>query len=99
MDIELSLKVNYESELYSFSGKIIECSWNPEDRVWIFMRIRVDKSTPNEFNTFKKVMRSINDNITEEVVLNDISEIVRLPMYAERIRKDCRAFVKTAQRK
>lgn len=44
-------------------------------------------------------MRSINDNITEEVVLNDISEIVRLPMYAERIRKDCRAFVKTAQRK
>lgn len=88
-----------ESESYSFSGKIIECSWNPEDRVWIFMRTRVDKSTPNEFNTFKKVMRSINDNITEEVVLNDISEIVRLPMYAERIRKDCRAFVKTAQRK
>ncbi|XP_063938887.1 uncharacterized protein LOC108205048 isoform X2 [Daucus carota subsp. sativus] len=88
-----------ESEIYSFSGKIIECSWNPEDRVWIFMRIRVDKSTPNEFNTFKKVMRSINDNITEEVVLNEISEIVRLPMYAERISKDCRAFVRTAQRK
>lgn len=30
-------------------------------------------------------MRSINDNITEEVLLNEIAEIVRLPMYADRI--------------
>lgn len=44
-------------------------------------------------------MRSITDNITEEVVLNEIHEIVRLPMYADRIRNDCRAFTKNAQRK
>lgn len=116
------------SDIYSCSGKIIECSWNPEEKVWVFMRTRADKSTPNEFNTYKKVclvyispvahclklltlqtievalknwqvMRSINDNITEEVVLNEIHGIVRLPMYADRIRKDCRTFIKTAQRK
>lgn len=30
-------------------------------------------------------MRSINDNITEDVLLSEILEIVRLPMYADRI--------------
>jgi hypothetical protein len=30
-------------------------------------------------------MRSIKDNITEEVLLNEISEIIRLPLYADRI--------------
>ncbi|KAM7521576.1 hypothetical protein LguiA_011478 [Lonicera macranthoides] len=87
------------SALFSYSGKIIECSWDPEARVWVFMRIRPDKSTPNEFVTYRKVMRSITDNITEEVVLNEIHEIIRLPMYADRIRNDCRAFTKNAQRK
>ncbi|KAG6479060.1 hypothetical protein ZIOFF_062515 [Zingiber officinale] len=32
-----------------------------------------------------QVMRSIKDNITEEVLLNEIAEIVLLPMYSERI--------------
>lgn len=84
------------------------------------MRTRPDKSTPNEFNTYKKVfsflfslfsktcvcfglinegcvshlkqvMRSIKDNITEEVLLKEIDQIVRLPMYADRIRNDIKA--------
>ncbi|RZC50477.1 hypothetical protein C5167_018909 [Papaver somniferum] len=63
------------------SGKIIECSWDSEEQVWNCMRVRVDKSTPNDINTYRKVMRSIKDNITEEVPLEDIGEIVRLPMY------------------
>ncbi|XP_043713709.1 mRNA-capping enzyme-like isoform X3 [Telopea speciosissima] len=75
----------------AFSGKIIECSWDSEEEVWVCMRIRADKSTPNEFNTYKKVMRSIRDNITEDVLLNEIGEIVRLPMYADRIRNDSKA--------
>ncbi|WRX23035.1 Dual specificity phosphatase [Theobroma cacao] len=66
----------------SFSGKIIECSWDPDQHVWIYMRIRTDKSTPNDFNTFKKVMRSIKDNITEEILLNEINEIIRLPIHS-----------------
>ncbi|KAL9276637.1 hypothetical protein ACSQ67_025824 [Phaseolus vulgaris] len=38
-----------------------------------------------------QVMRSIRDNITEEDLLNEISEIIRLPMYADRIRNDSKA--------
>ncbi|XAR50866.1 mRNA (guanine-N(7)-)-methyltransferase [Bertholletia excelsa] len=75
----------------SYSGKIIECSWNAEEDVWVCMRIRTDKATPNDFNTYKKVMRSIRDNITEEILLNEINEIIRLPMYADRIRNDSKA--------
>jgi mRNA-capping enzyme len=36
-------------------------------------------------------MRSINDNITEDVLLNEIYEIVCLPMYADRIRIESKA--------
>ncbi|XP_024443459.1 uncharacterized protein LOC18106297 isoform X3 [Populus trichocarpa] len=75
----------------SYSGKIIECSWASEEHVWVCMRVRTDKSTPNEFNTYKKVMRSIKDNITEDVLLNEIYEIIRLPMYADRIRIESKA--------
>ncbi|KAH7682763.1 mRNA (guanine-N(7)-)-methyltransferase protein [Dioscorea alata] len=76
-----------EVEASSLSGKVIECSWDPEEGCWNCMRIRVDKSTPNDINTYRKVMRSITDNITEEVLLNEIGEIIGLPMYADRIAK------------
>ncbi|CAJ2656047.1 unnamed protein product [Trifolium pratense] len=74
-----------------YSGKIIECTWDFDNLEWIFLRIRTDKSTPNEFNTYRKVMRSIKDNITEEDLLNEINEIIRLPMYADRIKTDSKA--------
>ncbi|XP_027334116.1 mRNA-capping enzyme-like isoform X2 [Abrus precatorius] len=79
------------SDASLYSGKIIECSWDFDRQEWKFMRVRTDKSTPNEFNTYKKVMRSIRDNITEDDLLNEISEIIRLPMYADRIRMDSKA--------
>ncbi|XP_075638066.1 uncharacterized protein LOC142610201 [Castanea sativa] len=78
-----------------YSGKIIECSWDSETEEWIFMRIRTDKSTPNDLNTYRKVLRSIRDNITEEILLNEIQEILRLPMYADRIRNDSKAHHQT----
>ncbi|KAG5022647.1 hypothetical protein JHK85_018989 [Glycine max] len=37
-----------------YSGKIIECSWDSDRQEWIFKRIRTDKSTPNDFNTYRK---------------------------------------------
>ncbi|KAJ4834833.1 hypothetical protein Tsubulata_026289 [Turnera subulata] len=73
---------NDASHSFSYSGRIIECYWDPDRKLWIFMRVRTDKSTPNEFNTYKKVMRSIRDNITEEVLLKEIDHTIRLPMYA-----------------
>lgn len=82
---------NDDSDPSSYSGKIVECSWDSEQDVWVCMRIRTDKATPNDFNTYKKVMRSIRDNITEDILLADINEIIRLPMYADRIRSDSKA--------
>ncbi|KAL9230803.1 hypothetical protein vseg_006106 [Gypsophila vaccaria] len=72
----------------TYSGKIIECSWDSEENAWVCMRVRVDKSTPNGYYTYLKVMKSINDNITQEVLLNEINQIVRLPMYADRIQAE-----------
>lgn len=43
----------------------------------------------------KQVMRSIRDNITEDILLNEIYEIIRLPMYADRIRNDSKAHLHT----
>ncbi|XP_074570709.1 uncharacterized protein LOC141827381 isoform X1 [Curcuma longa] len=74
-------------DVLNLSGKIVECSWDQEEGCWTCMRVRTDKSTPNDINTYRKVMRSIKDNITEEVLLNEIAEIVRLPMYADRIER------------
>ncbi|CAD6252202.1 unnamed protein product [Miscanthus lutarioriparius] len=63
----------------SVAGRIVECSWNKEEKCWACMRIRSDKSTPNDINTYRKVMGSITDNITEEKLLEEIDEITRLP--------------------
>jgi mRNA-capping enzyme len=82
---------NDDSDPSSYSGKIVECSWDSEQDVWVCMRVRTDKNTPNEINTYRKVMRSIKDNITEDILLNEINEIILLPMYADRIRNDSRA--------
>nr|GMD51183.1 mRNA-capping enzyme-like isoform X1 [Ipomoea batatas] len=73
------------SDPSELSGKIIECSWDSDNQVWVCMRVRVDKGTPNDFNTYRKVMRSIKDNITEDILLAEIQEIICLPMYADRI--------------
>lgn len=79
----------------SVAGRIVECSWNKEEQCWACMRIRSDKSTPNDINTYRKVMRSITDNITEEKLLEEIDEIRRLPMYADRMH----AHTKMAQQR
>ncbi|XP_042420382.1 mRNA-capping enzyme-like isoform X2 [Zingiber officinale] len=38
----------------NLSGKIVECSWDQEEGCWTCMRIRTDKSTPNDINTYRK---------------------------------------------
>ncbi|CAO2824135.1 unnamed protein product [Amaranthus hypochondriacus] len=77
-----------------YAGKIVECSFDLDKGVWVFMRVRTDKDTPNAYNTYLQVMQSIKDNITEEVVLNEIEQIVRLPMYADRDLIDSRPRTK-----
>ncbi|KAG4141004.1 hypothetical protein ERO13_D06G051600v2 [Gossypium hirsutum] len=65
----------------SYSGMIIECSWDSKDAVWVYMRKRNDKRSPNDLNTYKKVMRSIRDNITADILLQEIDHIICLPIY------------------
>lgn len=44
-------------------------------------------------------MRSIKDNITEDVLLNEINEIIRLPMYADRIQHESKAHPHNSSRR
>jgi hypothetical protein len=44
--------------------QIIECSFDMEHKVWVYMRERTDKDTANHKSVFEKVMTSITDNIT-----------------------------------
>lgn len=75
----------------SYCGKILECSWDWDKEVWVAMRIRVDKHNPNGLVQGLRVIKSIMDNITEDVLLDEIRQIIRLPMYVERIRMDIQA--------
>ncbi|AQK49463.1 mRNA capping enzyme family protein [Zea mays] len=43
----------------SIAGRIVECSWNKEEQCWSCMRIRSDKSTPNDINTYRKASSDI----------------------------------------
>lgn len=49
------LKLADGSDPSLYHGKIIECSWDIGAQEWIFMKVRVDKATPNEFGTYLKV--------------------------------------------
>jgi mRNA-capping enzyme len=51
------------------ANKIVECAWNGETGKWVFMRVRPDKDAPNAYHVYEKVVKSIQDNITEEVLL------------------------------
>ncbi|XP_004301983.1 PREDICTED: mRNA-capping enzyme-like [Fragaria vesca subsp. vesca] len=85
-------RITFKDGMESFcSGKILECSRGSETKEWVYMRTRTDKSAPNDINTHDKIMQSMKDNITQEVLLNEIDEITRLPIYVHRIQKDSKA--------
>nr|XP_011466499.1 PREDICTED: mRNA-capping enzyme subunit alpha-like [Fragaria vesca subsp. vesca] len=76
------------SDDFCYSGKIVVFLGLLKQ---MYGRIRTNKSTPNEFNTYRQVMKSIKDNITEDILLDEIYEIIRLLIYADRIRNDSKA--------
>lgn len=94
-------RVNFsdDEDPSSLSGKIIECSWNVEEGTWQYMRVRPDKPTPNGWNTYLKVMRSIEDNINQDIILEEIADIIRLPMYADRIKQETARIKHDLQRR
>lgn len=62
---------------------IIECSWNAEEQTWSYMRERRDKDTPNAYHVFEKVMKSIEDNIKQEDLLDAVTEALQNSIYAK----------------
>jgi mRNA-capping enzyme len=64
--------VTHTDPLESLDGKIVECTWDMNEKTWVFLRTRSDKDTPNFITTYEKTWKSIQDNITS----NDILEFV-----------------------
>ncbi|CAI5459891.1 unnamed protein product [Closterium sp. Yama58-4] len=69
-----------DEEANELEGKIVECCWKKDEGEWEFMRVRTDKEHPNAWHTYLKVMESIRDNITEEVLLKEVQNIRSLPV-------------------
>jgi mRNA-capping enzyme len=57
----------------SYDGRIIECSWDPAQEAWSFMRDRRDKTVPNAHYVYEKVVMSIKDDIKEDELLRVIA--------------------------
>lgn len=61
-------RIKITKDLKQYDQKIIECSY--ENGLWKFMRERRDKSFPNAYETAMGVMRSIQNPITKELLLD-----------------------------
>jgi mRNA-capping enzyme len=60
-----------------YDGRVVECSWDKPTGSWVFLRERTDKTDPNAFAVFEKVVGSIVDDIQEGDVLRAFDEAVR----------------------
>jgi len=66
-------------------GEVVECAWDGERRAWTFMRTRPDKETPNHVRVYHRVVQSIEDNITDEVILEYVEEVTKNELYQKHI--------------
>eukprot|EP00467_Chlorarachnion_reptans_P011506 CAMPEP_0114487558 /NCGR_PEP_ID=MMETSP0109-20121206/837_1 /TAXON_ID=29199 /ORGANISM="Chlorarachnion reptans, Strain CCCM449" /LENGTH=756 /DNA_ID=CAMNT_0001663845 /DNA_START=1 /DNA_END=2272 /DNA_ORIENTATION=- len=53
----------------ALDGRIVECTWNPQMKCWVFMKERTDKDLPNSSYTYRRVLTSIEDAIDEKVLI------------------------------
>ena len=60
---------------------IVECSWDGDDGVWRFMRVRTDKQLPNAKHVYEKVLASIKDNIEQEDIISEVEEAMKSSVY------------------
>ena len=65
-DFEVQTEFEINKDLYE--GVIVECKL--VGSMWMYMRLRDDKDIPNHISTYEKVMQSIQDNITKQVLLD-----------------------------
>jgi mRNA-capping enzyme len=62
--------------LEGLDGKIVECSWDWNEKKWVFMRTRADKDTPNFITVYRKTWKSIQDNITANDILKFVEDTI-----------------------
>ena len=65
-----------------FHGLIVECTWDEASGSWVYMRTRSDKLNPNSMDVYVSVKKSIDDNITEQELLDHIDCALEFPAYA-----------------
>lgn len=70
-----------EEDVQQWLDAVVECTWNGEQQSWKFLRGRPDKETPNAFHVYEKVMKSIEDNIDEEALLEAVKEALQNAVY------------------
>lgn len=68
--------VTRTAPLESLDGKIVECSWDMNEKTWVYMRTRADKETPNFITVYEKTWKSIQDNITSNDILQYVEKEV-----------------------
>ncbi|KAF7269068.1 hypothetical protein GWI33_017826 [Rhynchophorus ferrugineus] len=78
--------MDYKKAFKDLDGKIVECKY--ENRKWVFMRERTDKSFPNSYATAEAVYDSIKNPITKEYLLQHTeTDADRMPHPSKRARR------------
>lgn len=62
--------------------RIIECTWHPDYEVWLYLRDRRDKDTPNAYHVFEKVQDSILRPVSRTALLQAVTLATRGTCYA-----------------
>lgn len=60
-----------------YDGKIVEMAI-PDQKNWIILRERTDKTSPNSYETMRAVISSIKNPVTEEILFKYIAEKIPL---------------------
>jgi len=89
-DVPVVFDNEEDKDLYD--GKIIECAYDKDNDRWTFLRERVDKSLPNAYTVYEKVLKSIRDNITQEELIDRMLELFSVSDLYERDRQKLAAL-------
>lgn len=64
---------NQEEELKNLHDAIVECYL--EDQKWKFLKVRTDKDTANHYKVYQNILRSIEESVSEQELLDVCLEI------------------------
>ena len=88
------VRVTFEKEedRDRYDGKIIECTYDMKNDRWTFLRERLDKRLPNAYTVYEKVLKSIQDNITQQELVHKMLELFSVSDLYEKDREKLAAY-------